>query len=276
MAHRRNLGAMRQALVVMDGLALDQWLLIERRLRSRRPDLLIDTRACFAWLPTLTGVSRQAIFAGEQPRAFAKSVGNTAGEPLGWRRFWENENLDANDVYYAKGLGQPGSCRGVIDGPIADGVEIIGIVVDTVDRILHGETFGKRSMRRRIEEWLTFGEWDLLVDRLIAADYQIIITSDHGNVEAVGMGVPVEGSLAEERGERVRIYDSEVLRQRYLASNSGTKALQPGGLPESYRPLFAPYGCAFLPTQTTAVTHGGTAMEEVIVPFVRVSRKESE
>lgn len=273
MAHRRRMGEKRQALIVIDGLALDQWLIIERRLRAQRPDVLVDTRSCFAWLPTATGVSRQAIFAGDQPRAFAKTLGGTSAEPGAWRRFWTTEGVSEQDIFYAKGLGQPGSTTAIIDGPIANGVEIIGIVVDTVDELLHGETFGKRSLVSRIEQWLGFGEWDRLISALIDAGYHSVVTADHGNVDVVGMGRPSEGSTAEERSERVRIYDSEALRQKSAATIAGSRVLQPGGLPESYKPLFAPFGRAFITDGRHAVVHGGTSIEEVIVPFVRISRK---
>ena len=219
MAHRRRGGERKQALIVVDGIALDQWLILERRLRANRPDVLVDTRSCFAWLPTVTGVSRQAIFTGDQPRTFAKTIGSTSPEPAAWRRFWVNEGLAENQVSYAKGLGHPGSCDEVISGPIADGAEVVGLVVDTVDTVdtvdelLHGELFGKQALISRIEHWLGLGEWDRLVSSLIDAGYRIYVTADHGNVDVVGMGRPSEGSAAEERGERARIYDSEALRQ---------------------------------------------------------------
>lgn len=275
MAHRRRTGAGRQALIVMDGLALDQWPVIERRLRDVHPDIAIDAASCFAWLPTTTGVSRQAIFTGDQPRSFAKTLGSTAPEPGAWRRFWLNEGVAPQHIHYEKGLGHAGSCDALIDGLIADRAEILGLVVDTVDELVHGETFGKRSLIGRIEHWLDLGEWDRLVGALLDAGYQIIVTADHGNVDAAGMGRPSEGSSAEERSERVRIYDGEALRQKSLATIPGSRIIQPGGLPETCKPLFASFGRAFIPQGRRAVVHGGTSIEEVIVPFVRISRKEN-
>lgn len=274
MAHRRRAGEKQQALVVVDGIALDQWLILERRLRAARPDVLVDSRSCFAWMPTLTGVSRQAIFAGDQPRTFARTLGSTSPEPAAWRRFWVNEGLTEAQVIYTKGLGHPGSSDEIIAGPIAEGAQVIGIVVDTVDGLLHGEMFGKHGLVGRIEHWLGLGEWDRLISALIEADYRIYVTADHGNVDATGAGRPSEGSAAEERGERVRIYDSEALREKAAATIVGTRKMQPGGLPEAYKPLFAPFGRAFIPAGRQAVVHGGTSIEEVVVPFVRISRKE--
>ena len=275
MAHRRHLGEKRQALIVVDGLALDQWHILERRLRRDRPDLLIDNRSCFAWLPSVTSVSRQAIFAGDQPRSFTKTLGSTSAEPSLWKRFWTNEGLQEKQILYEKGLGDRGSCEAALSAAIADGVEAIGVVVDTIDEMMHGEVFGKRSLTSRIDHWLDFGEWTRLVSSLIDGGYRIYLTADHGNVDAVGMGRPSEGVLAEERGERSRIYDSDALRQKAAATIDGARVLQPGGLPEAYRPLFAPVGKGFLTTGKHAVVHGGTSIEEVIVPFVRISRKEN-
>lgn len=275
MAHRRQRGERRQALIVVDGIALDQWLILERRLRVMRPDALVDSRSCFAWLPTVTGVSRQAIFTGDQPRAFAKTLGSTSPEPAAWRRFWLNEGMTENQVFYAKGLGHPGSCDEVIGGPVAHATEVLGLVVDTVDELLHGELFGKRGLVGRIDHWLGLGEWDRLVHALIDADYRIYVTADHGNVDVVGMGRPSEGSIAEARGERVRIYDSEALRQKSSTTIAGSRVLQPGGLPDAYKPLFAPHGRAFIHDGRHAVVHGGTSLEEVIVPFIRISKREN-
>lgn len=262
-------------LVIRDGLALDQWHILEGRLRKDRKDLLIDNRSCFAWLPTLTGVSRQAIFAGDQPRAFARTLGSSSAEPTLWKRFWINEGLTEREIFFAKGLGEVGSSQEMLAPAIEDRTKIIGVVVDTVDEMMHGEIFGKQALRKRIEHWLDLGEWSKLVSLLIDADYTIYLTADHGSVEVVGMGRPSEGIVAEARGERSRIYDSEALRQKSEDSIAGSRILQPGGLPETYKPLFAPHGMGFIPSGKHAVVHGGTSIEEVIVPFVKISRKEN-
>ena len=52
------------ALVVLDGLAFDQWLLLRESLESGDPALRFQESTAFAWVPTLTSVTRQSIFAG--------------------------------------------------------------------------------------------------------------------------------------------------------------------------------------------------------------------
>src|SRR5208337_3251991 len=52
------------ALIVMDGLAMDQWLVVRSVLVSKQPGLRFREQGIFAWIPSLTSVSRQATFAG--------------------------------------------------------------------------------------------------------------------------------------------------------------------------------------------------------------------
>jgi len=104
LAMRRGNGEGKIALVVFDGLALDQWIQIRETVINRSQRLVFDENACFAWLPTLTSVSRQALFSGLRPREFADSIETTAQEPSLWTRFWEDHGLRANEVLYCKSI----------------------------------------------------------------------------------------------------------------------------------------------------------------------------
>jgi hypothetical protein len=50
--------------------------------------------------------------------------------------------------------------------------------------------------------------------------FEVILTADHGNVEAVGIGKPNVGVTADERGERVHVFSDVLLR-----SNAAQMAL---------------------------------------------------
>ena len=52
-------------LIVADGLSLDQWIVLRAVLATQRPRLRFRESAVFAWVPTITSVSRQAIFTGK-------------------------------------------------------------------------------------------------------------------------------------------------------------------------------------------------------------------
>jgi len=62
------------ALLVIDGLSLEQWVTVRNIIQTQSSDLILRESATFAWIPTLTSVSRQAIFAGKPPIYFPSSI----------------------------------------------------------------------------------------------------------------------------------------------------------------------------------------------------------
>ena len=81
----------------------------------------------------------------------------------------------------------------------------------------------------------------------------------------------VERVIAETRGERVRVYRSEPLLADSAAVYPATVMLDIAGLPANFMPLFAGGRTAFVPEGEQVVVHGGVSVEELIVPFVKVS-----
>ena len=60
--------------VLMDGLSLDQWIVMRKELAKQRAHYRFRENAVFAWIPTITSVSRQAAFAGKPPIYFPGSI----------------------------------------------------------------------------------------------------------------------------------------------------------------------------------------------------------
>lgn len=271
LAMRRASGEEKIALVVFDGLAVDQWTQIRECIVHRAPRLMFDENACFAWLPTLTSVSRQALFSGLRPREFADSIETTSKEPQHWTRFWQDHGLRANEVLYRKSLKRTDDLPELESLLSSPSVKIAGLVVDTVDEIIHGAVLGKRGVAAQIGSWCDSGFVDRLFAMLLENGFHVYLTADHGNAEAVGIGRPNQGVASELRGERVRIYRSEALIAETAAANPDTFRLDVAGLPANFMPLFAGGRGAFVPKGDQVVVHGGMSMEELIVPFVRVS-----
>jgi hypothetical protein len=268
---RRDAGEAKIALLVFDGLAVDQWVQIRDALAKRGSKLVFDETACFAWLPTLTSVSRQAIFSGLKPREFAGTIESTSPEPTQWSRFWKNQGLRANEVLYRKGIKRTDQLADLDANLSGPSIKIACIVVDTVDEIVHGAVFGKRGIATQIEGWCESGFIDQLFSMLIDKGFHLYLTADHGNVEAVGQGRPNQGLAPELRGERVRTYRSEALAVESAASNPNTYRLDVAGLPANFMTLFAGGRTAFLQQGEPAVVHGGISVEELLVPFVKIS-----
>jgi hypothetical protein len=131
---------------------------------------------------------------------------------------------------------------------------------------------GTTGMHNQVRQWANQPYLMNLFNLLLDYNFQIYLTSDHGNIEANGCGRPSEGSLADLRGERVRIYSDAILRSNIKDKISGTFEWPCTGLPENYLALIAPNRQAFVQKDESIVSHGGIAIEEVIVPFIKIER----
>ena len=256
-------------LVLIDGLSLDQWIVIRKELVKQRPYLRFREEAVFAWIPTITSVSRQATLAGKPPFYFPDSIDTTNREPNLWAQFWAEEGLAQLEVGYAKGLGD-GSLKHVEDLVANPRLRVAGLIVDKVDKIMHGMALGTAGMHNQVRQWAGQPFLADLFDFLLQSGFRVYLTSDHGNIEAVGCGRPSEGAIAEMRGERSRIYSDERLRRQIKQRFPDAIEWPPIGLPDSYFPLLAPGRSAFVRESERRVSHGGASLEELIVPFVQV------
>ena len=270
LALRRGAGEKKVALLVFDGLAMDQWVQIREHVTGRAPKLVFDEGACFAWLPTLTAVSRQALFSGLKPREFADSIAGTSAEPSLWSRFWQDQGLRASEILYRKGIRRVDQLDELAEALSKPSLKVAGIVVDTIDEIVHGAVLGKRGIASQIDSWCTSGFVEQLLALLLDRGFDVYLTADHGNVEAIGAGRPNQGVIAESRGERVRIYPTDLLRKQSAEQIPGTIELPSPALPPNFLPLFAGARTAFVHKGEPLVAHGGISVEELIVPFVEV------
>ena len=270
--HIENAADSRAALIVVDGLALDQWVTIRQMLQKQDANLIMRESAIFAWIPTLTSVSRQAIFAGKPPLYFPLSINSTSSEEKLWKQFWEGHGLSRLDVAYQRGLGD-GDAEGVLDSAIHPGkTKVVGLVVDKIDKIMHGMQLGSAGMHNQIKQWCQGGFLAALIGQLLTYGFDVWLTADHGNIQCQGKGRPSEGVIAETRGERARVYPTPELRAQVAHTFPFAHEWQPVGLPADYFPLIAGGYDAFASPGEAIVGHGGIAIEEVIVPLVKFER----
>lgn len=273
--YRENGTQRRIALVIVDGLSLDQWIVLREELLKQAPHYEFSEHASFAWIPTLTSISRQAIFSGEPPLYFPNTIDITEKESFHWTRFWAEHGSGPLEVKYAKGLGS-GEDTAVVDELTSDPrLQIVGLVVDTVDKILHGMQLGTSGMHNQVRQWATQGFMRCVIDLLLDRHFRVFLSSDHGNIEAVGCGRATEGCMAETKGQRVRVYSEPLIRTQVKARFAEAVEWPPIGLPDDYFPLLATNRSAFTQVGERSVSHGGMALEEVVVPFVEIRKMPS-
>lgn len=248
-----------QLLIVIDGMGFAQWMAI-------RAETGIDVKqgsACFAMCPTLTSISRQAIFAGDWPSGFPDSLWTTSRERERWLAFWEQHGVARAEVGYAVVRGDP---TGQLP-PLA-GKRVFGMVITAVDQILHGaDVLADAQVDASTRLWARHGFLESVLRDAQSRGYETWIVSDHGNIAAEPAGRIVEGLKVEQAGTRVRVYENAMLR---ASSRAHGNPWDPPGMPrDGTALLFAP-GRTGYHSGGTRVTHGGLSLDEAIVPFLQV------
>lgn len=262
------------ALLVMDGLAFDQWLLLKKKLEACDTAWRFQESTAFAWVPTLTSVTRQSIFAGEPPFYFPSSIETTSKERTHWLRFWEDQGVQRTSVDLVTNIDGPNDPE--LEKALGNArLSVLGIVWNKVDNIMHGMELQTAGMHNQVRLWASQGHLQQLLARLHSEGFAVYITADHGNVAATGIGNPKEGVLVGQKGKRVRVYD----RPEFLeeVANKFPESLRwPNyGLPPARYVLFPGNLKAFTDVGAEIVSHGGIALEEVMVPFVSISREDA-
>jgi len=263
----------KRALVVVDGLAMSQWFALREPLKARAGDAALVEGAVFAWVPTLTAVSRQAIFSAQLPLLFAKSIGTTQKEPGQWRRFWEEKGVPAGAIHYVcqkKKESDETMLNRVREAAEHPQCCVLGLVVGMVDQMMHGNPMGSAGLHAQVKHWAEEGHFSALIELLLNRGFSVFVTADHGNLEGAGIGKPNVGAIADERGERAHVFPEEALRAPVQDKFPTAVSWPSIGLPADYLPLLAPARSAFIPEGKRTIAHGGISLEEVIVPFVEI------
>lgn len=272
---RRVMADRKVALLVLDGLSLSQWKVVRRELERSVENLLISDDACFTFAPSVTNVCRQAIYAGESPVFFETTVSRTDQDEKRWRAFWDSS------------CGRPVRCAhhnvegrekdlDVLAPTLDSGNQAVGITIRMPDEIVHGAKQGWRSIIGELKLWARSRFLQDLIKMILNAGYELYITSDHGNIEAVGEGSPSQGVLVDRSGQRVRIYKDEMILNNTIKELNG-RAFRWNGklLPAGYLPLIHCGRGAFVQSGQSLVCHGGCSLDELVIPFIEISKSKN-
>ncbi len=278
-SRRQQQPDLRLALVIIDGMALTDWLQIRDVWQARHPGWAMDERLVLAQIPSITAISRQALISGRRPAQFEASLLHNRFEEQYWSTFWQSQGLPANASAYARLSTQR-------DAPYPDAmdsrrIQTLCLVSPVLDEKVHKETQGAVGWQATLGVWLNVEDgqhqpssWiEGLLKHLFNLRYTVVVTSDHGHVEARGMGVPQEGVLVETRSKRARLYsNSDIVRLVQMKFADTILWQHDSLLPEQTQVLMPKGRRAFAPSGDLVVSHGGITLEELVVPLVTITQ----
>lgn len=255
-------------LLVMDGMGFQQWLYLKESILTI-PDVKVEERGIFAFIPTITSISRQSLFSGKLPRSFPNSLLTTSREKALWQAYWSNRGLGKNEIAYAVKVENSWDLESFKELFHSPRLRVAGFVINYIDEQMHGIKSGMSGLNAALVDWISKWQFANKIKALLDSDFEIVITADHGNQQAIGQGWANEGVKAETKGERVRLYKHEVSDCNPNVVKWPAKKY---GLPPDIYPLVSRSNHAFIQKDKLIVGHGGISLHEVVVPLAIISR----
>ena len=265
----------RLALICFDGLALDQWHLLKTFLQEQDKGLTFTENQTFALAPSITPISRQALFSGRRPDSFADSWSKTDRDAERWLNFWVHREIPKQRIAYLPVKAGDSSMSSVVE-TIDSKNKRLGILVNLFDDALHAIKgmpleADKRVLYSTLNGHLSNNYIGDLLMRLLKGGYRVFLSSDHGNTCGKGTGVLPPKAFIETYARRVAIFDQVSLAQEFAQKNQGIY-FRTKSLPAAVHPVYTMGIDLFASKDAIEISHGGLSIEELIVPFIEVRR----
>jgi len=244
------------ALIVVDGMALWQYELLKTYLPGTKHEEVI-----YSWLPSITQLSRQAIFRGDIPLTDYRQ-GPTSEEKL-WKMYWKEKGCHAFEVAYQ---------HEKIDLSNIVTVSKLAIVFKDLDNKMHGST-DYADLLMLTKNWMDRSKIAQVIEDLLSKRFTVFLTSDHGNIQAKGwrglqgrekLGTNKSGS----RSQRHIEYSEKWLFDEFMENNPDLE----NSVVKEEQALYFKNDLSFSSNELL-VTHGGAHLLEVLVPFIEIKNE---
>jgi hypothetical protein len=246
----------KKAIFVLDGMNYWQALLLLKELQKK--GINVTPKTTLAYIPSITAWSRQAIFKGGKP---ILSEDNSK-ENSSFKNFWQQHNYAKTQIDFMK----VGLYKDLDLTQVSSNTEILGIVCNDLDDMMHGITIGNKELKSSTEQWINESRIINGIESLKNKGYYICITSDHGNVCATGIKnlKIIEKVGTPSRSKRHLLFSNDLLQANFITQNPNLNL----GVKDNS--VFLRNEDAFTTEGTKIITHGGSHFWEVLIPFIEI------
>ena len=238
------------ALVVVDGMAFWQYEILRETLEKIKifPQ---EENWLYSWIPSITALSRQAIFRGEGPLL------DYTQSPQSERKLWlDHWNASLSPEYiYEEEFSPTQNCKR------------LAYVTTTLDEKIHSSSSYK-DLLDLTKNW--GNDFAKTIARLKQLGFKIFLTTDHGNVLATGWRPFTTTEKAHLYGKMSRGH-----RHAIFMNETGAQEFQKD-LGYSVSTIHRDNWFAIRENQSFTtdgkkeITHGGSHLFEVMIPFIKI------
>ncbi|MDA3907015.1 MAG: PglZ domain-containing protein [Bacteroidales bacterium] len=245
------------ALIVVDGMAYWQYELLKSKIAGQKKEDII-----YSWIPSITQLSRQAIFRGKAP--LNDYIQNPGNEIKLWKEYWKSIGLADYQLKYE---------HEKIDLLNIESITKFAIVYSDLDKKMHGSTDYK-DLLANTENWIDRSKIVTVIDTLLSQNFKLFLTTDHGNIQARGwrglkgrekLGTNKSGS----RSQRHLEYSDQWLSDEFMESNPDLA----GSVVQDEQAIYFKNDQSFA-KDDSLVTHGGSHLLEVLIPFIEITNEK--
>lgn len=245
------------ALIVVDGMSFWQYKNISNNIPGNKVEDIT-----YSWIPSITQLSRQAIFKGGNPLVSYKQ--NPNNESKLWKNYWRLKNFNDFEIDYQYNKLEP---------KLSDNIKRLAVVFKDLDEYMHSSN-DYNDLMKLTENWFVRSGFRNVIEQLLEQEFKIFITSDHGNVQARGwrgltgkekLGTNKSGS----RSQRHIEYSENWLKDEFLTNNPELF----NSIVQDERSLYFKDELSFS-KEEQLVTHGGAHISEVLIPFIKISNEK--
>ncbi len=245
--------AEKRALLCFDCMGLPEWLLLKDFLADL--DLQVEQSDVLALMPSITSISRSAIFAGTY-EVYQKTNPGQAAEEKDFKGFF-----GPTDTLYLRE-------KDFVNGEVLIGYKTVSVLFNFFDDLSHSTILQESKLTKfnyynAVKDYLRDSQVKQIIQELIALNFTIYICSDHGSTIARGNGKRIDKYLQDTFAKRGTIISRDAVELTNEKKVNIPFIDDKVVVIPSKREMFAD-------KNKLEINHGGITLDEMVVPFIKV------